>query len=226
MKRLLLALAIFMAVGAKAQNMRLNGYASYAFDDRVESYYSNTSYFEGKIKGGLLWGGGLEFMVHPQYGIEISYLRMDTKAPMTYYSNQVGNSGVKNTEFDLGISYALIGGMRYQSPKPGVELYGGLQLGAAFIKATKPATTGIGASAEVSDNATKFAWGLRGGANIFPNDGKVGLKLQIGLLSAVQGAGGSLYFGTGGAGAGISTYSTFLQFTTGGGLVFKLGDSK
>lgn len=222
MKKILLALAIFMAVGAKAQNMRLNAYASYAFDDRVESYYSNTSYFEGKIKGGLLWGGGLEFMVHPQYGIEISYLRMDTKAPMTYYSHQPP-AGIKNTEFDLGISYALIGGMRYQSPKPGIELYGGLQLGAAFINATKPSTS---LTAEVSDNATKFAWGLRGGANIFPNDGKVGLKLQIGLLSAVQGAGGSLYFGTGGAGAGISTYSTMLQFTTGGGLVFKFGDSK
>jgi hypothetical protein len=219
MKKLLLAIAIFMVVGAKAQNMRLNGYALYAFDDRVESYYSNTSYFEGKIKGGLIWGGGLEFMVHPQYGIELSYLRMDTKAPMTYYSNQPP-AGVKNSEFDVAINYLLLGGMRYQEVKPGIELYGGLQLGAAFIGATRPANSIVG---EASDDATKFAWGLRGGANIFPNDGKVGLKLQLGLLSAVQGAGGSLYFGTGGAGAGISTYSTFLQFTAGGGLTFKLG---
>ena len=219
MKRILIGIILLGALGAKAQNLRFNAYSSYAFDDKVESYYSNTSYFEGKIKGGLLWGGGLEYMVHPQYGIELSYLRLDTKAPMTYYSNQPP-AGVKNSEFDVSISYALLGGMRYQSPKPGIELYGGIQLGAGFIKATRPAGVNFG---EASDNATKFAWGLRGGANIFPNDGKVGLKLQIGLLSAVQGAGGGLYFGTGGAGAGISTYSTFLQFTTGGGLVFKLG---
>ena len=35
--------------------------------------------------------------------------------------------------------------------------------------------------------------------------------------------GGGLYFGTGGAGAGVSTYSSYYQFNLGGGLVFKLG---
>jgi hypothetical protein len=39
----------------------------------------------------------------------------------------------------------------------------------------------------------------------------------------VQGAGGGLYFGTGGAGAGVSTYSSMLQFGLGGGLTFALG---
>ena len=221
MKKILLAILIFSAVGAGAQNLRLNAYASYAFDDKVDSYYSNTSYFEGKIKGGLIWGGGLEYMVHPQYGIELSYLTMSTTAPMTYYSNQPP-AGVKNNTFDLNIGYLLLGGMRYQPLNPNVEVFGGMQLGAAFIKATRPPNSIVG---EASDNATKFAWGLRGGVNIFPggDSSRLGIKLQLGLLSAVQGAGGGLYFGTGGAGAGVSTYSTMLQFTTGGGLVFKLG---
>jgi len=36
-----------------------------------------------------------------------------------------------------------------------------------------------------------------------------------------------LYFGTGGAGAGVSSYSSMLQFGLGGGLCFALGgDSK
>ncbi len=219
MKKTLFAIAMLVAFGASAQNMRFNAYASYVFDDKVDSYYSNTSYFEGKIKGGLLWGGGLEFMVNQDYGIELSYLRMDTKAPMTYYSNQPP-AGVKNSEFDLAINYLLIGGMRYARFKPGMEGYGGLQLGAAFLHAERPANGLIG---EASGNATKFAWGFRGGLNVFPNDGNVGIKLQAGLLSAVQGAGGGLYFGTGGAGAGVSTYSSMLQFTLGGGLVFKFG---
>jgi hypothetical protein len=220
MKKLFLAITIFMAIGATAQNMRLNGYALYAFDDKVSSFNSSTSFFEGKIKGGLIWGGGLEFMVKPEYGIELSYLRMDTKAPVSYFSNQPP-AGVKNSEFDLALNYIFLGGMRYHEVKPGIELFGGMQLGVAIINATRPAGAIVG---EASENATKFAWGLRGGANIFPNDGKVGLKLQTGLLSAVQGAGGGLYFGTGGAGAGISTFSSMLQFTLGGGLTYKLGD--
>ncbi len=34
---------------------------------------------------------------------------------------------------------------------------------------------------------------------------------------------GGFYFGTGGVGAGVSSYSTMYQFGVGGGLVFKLG---
>jgi len=222
MKKVIFVLTLFITVGAGAQNaMRLNAYALYAFDDAVDSYYSNTSYFDGKVKGGLLWGGGLEFMLHPEYGLELTYLRMDTEAPMTYYSNQPP-AGVKNNVLDLDINYALIGGNRYKAFSDVVEGYGGLQLGAAFVKATRPA---VGNVMEASDNATKFAWAIRGGANVFPGGkaSKVGIKMTISLMSMVQGAGGGLYFGTGGAGAGISTYSSIMQFTLGGGLVFKFG---
>jgi hypothetical protein len=76
---------------------------------------------------------------------------------------------------------------------------------------------------EASDNAAKFAWGVRGGANLYPGGDKarVGLKLQVGLVSPVQAVGGGLFFGTGGAGAGITTFSTMTQFALGGGLVFR-----
>ena len=61
-KKLFLAAFVFVISGSaiQAQNFRLNGYALYTFDDKVDSYYSNTSYFEGKIKGGLTWGVGAE----------------------------------------------------------------------------------------------------------------------------------------------------------------------
>jgi hypothetical protein len=219
MKKIFLIIALFAAFGASAQNFRLNAYTSYAFDDAVDSYYSNTSYYNGKIKGGLIWGGGLEYMVHPNYGIEFTYLRMDTKAPTTFYSNQPP-AGVKNAEFDLALNYYLLSGVRYTKINPSIEGFGGIQLGVAYIKATRPSTAIIG---ETTADATKFAWGLRGGLNIFPNAGNVGLKMQVGLLSAVQAAGGGLFFGTGGAGAGITTVSSMLQFTLGGGLVFKFG---
>ena len=77
----------------------------------------------------------------------------------------------------------------------------------------------------IDNSATKFAWGLRLGANIWASE-KMAIKLQGQLMSAVQGAGGGLYFGTGGAGVGVSTYSSMLQFGLGGGITFALGGSK
>jgi hypothetical protein len=42
------------------QDLRFNTYGSYAFDDKVDSYYSKDSYFNGKLKGGFIWGGGIK----------------------------------------------------------------------------------------------------------------------------------------------------------------------
>ena len=102
-----------------------------------------------------------------------------------------------------------------QRPGSKAEPYGGFLLGMAIINADNPEN-------ETSSSATKFAWGARLGTNIWASD-RMGIKLQMQLLSVPQGAGGGLYFGTGGAGAGITTYSTILQFALGGGLTFKLG---
>jgi len=213
MKRLILSLilAITLAGLATAQNIRFNAYATYVFDDKVDSYYSSTDYYEGKIEGGFQWGGGLEFMASPSKGIELKYLRQDTKAPMEYYS--FDNNMVMNTEFDVAINYVLLGGTNYfKGVGNKVEPYGGLEIGMAIFDIENPDNG-------KSDGATKFAWGLKLGTNIWVNE-KVGLKLQGELLSAVQSAGGGVYFGTGGAGAGVSTYSTMYQWILGGGLTF------
>ena len=46
--------------------------------------------------------------------------------------------------------------------------------------------------------------------------------MQASLFSATQAFGGGLYFGTGGIGAGLSSYSSMYQFGLEGGLVFRL----
>jgi opacity protein-like surface antigen len=104
--------------------------------------------------------------------------------------------------------------------KPGskVEGFGGIMAGAAFINVDNPDNN-------TGNSATKFAWGLKAGVNIWASE-KMAIKLQGQLMSAVQGAGGGLYFGTGGGGAGVSTYSSMLQFGLGGGLSFALGGAK
>jgi len=197
----------------QAQNVRLNVYGNYVFNDKVESYYSSTNYFNGTLNGGFMWGAGLEFRLKKYYGAELLYLRQDTKAPVNYYDYNSLRS--KSTTLDVGMNYIMLAGARSFNANEKVEAYGGLMLGVAVIDAKNTQD-------QASYNATKFAWGLRIGANIWASE-RVGIKLQAQLLSATQAAGGSLYFGTGGAGAGVSTYSSVLQFCLGGGLTFAFG---
>src|SRR5436189_632422 len=216
MKTILSILLVCFFIPAMSQkSTRLNGYANYVFDDRFDSYYDVNNYYEGKFKGGLQWGAGIEYLPHPSMGIELLYLNQSTNAPTTYLQNgQIG--GVKTTNFDVGFNWIMLASNRYvRKPGSKVEGFGGLMAGAVIINVKNPDTG--------NDNSgTKFGWWFRLGANIWASE-KMAIKLQGQLMSAVQGAGGGVYFGTGGAGAGVSTYSSMLQFGLGGGLCFALG---
>jgi len=210
----LLAIALLLTGGylfaQTGASVRLNGYAIYAFDDNsVDSYYSDTDYFDGKIKGGFQYGGGLEVLPSPAIGIEITYLRLDSKAPMEYY-----NDGIQYTDFNLAQNFLFLGFNKYLPVNPRLEPFVGVQLGMDILDIENPDNGNTGSN-------TKFAWGIKAGTHVWVNE-RVGLKIQLGLLSAVQAMGGSIYFGTGGAGAGVSGFSSYYQFNLGGGLVFKL----
>ncbi|RPD39600.1 outer membrane beta-barrel protein [Chitinophaga barathri] len=185
---------------------RINALAGYVFDDSFDSYYDANSYYDGTLNGGFQWGVGLEYLLREQYGLEVLYLRQDTKAPVTYFQN-----GVKNTDFDVAVNYILAAGNRYfRLSSPVVVPFGGIMLGAAIFDIKNPDNGR-------NSNATKFAWGVRGGTNINVSP-RFAFKLQAQLLSAVQGAGGGLYFGTGGVSTGLTTYSSILQFGFNGGI--------
>lgn len=214
MKKILLAIACFVSLNAAAQGVKINGYANYVFDDQVDSYYDNTSYFDGKIKGGFQWGVGLQYNFKEFYGIELTYYNHATSALANYKPS--GGIGVTNGTFDVNLNWVMLNGVR-ELRKPGskFEAFGGLGLGACFINTTNNQTGN-------SKSSTNFAWQMRGGGNIWVSE-KVAVKLNAQLQSAVQSVGGGFYVGTGGAGAGVSSYSSLLQFGLGGGLVFKLG---
>ena len=217
MRTLLLGILLLGCVAGNAQkqgNIRLNLYGNYVFDDSFDSYYSATSFYSGKIKGGFQYGLGIEFMPQPVVGVELSWQRFDTKAPTSYYDpNSFQNP--KSNEFGVVFNYIMLGFNRYMMANEHVEGFLGGQLGVGVVDVSNLPKGGSGST-------TKFAWGLRGGTNIWFSHA-AGIKLQAALQSVAQGAGGGLYFGTGGAGVGVSTYSTVLQFTLGGGLVFRFG---
>ena len=218
MKRLFLTFILLEAASLSSfaqQETRVNAYGAYSFEDKVDSYYDSYNYYEGKIGDGLLWGAGIEHLPTPEVGIELSYMRKETTAPITYLSGS-NLSGIQHTTFDMNMNYALLGFNRYVRKEGSiVEGFAGATLGAGW------------AYLHNRDNGresqtTKFAWGLRAGANVWvsPN---IALKFQAQLLSVVQSVGGSVYFGTGGAGAGLGLYSSIYQFMLGGGLIYKLG---
>jgi hypothetical protein len=195
-------------------SVRIHAYTTYAFDDQVDSYYSANEYFNGKIKGGFEWGGGLELLLNPAYGVEFAYLRLDSKAPISYWDINATIPQEKYTEFDLASNYLMLGVNRYLVVNPKLEPYAGMQFGMAIFNFDNPDNGNSGSS-------TKFAWGIKAGLNFWASE-RFGIKMQAALLSAVQSVGGGFYVGSGGSGAGMTSYSTFYQWSLGGGLVLKL----
>jgi hypothetical protein len=208
-----LVCAIAISVASAQQKARINGYVMYVFDDSYSAYGSSNTYFSGTIEGGAQYGIGLEFMIKPSVCLELLWLNQSTHAPTSYQSSIVG-SKVEN--FKLDMNYAMLGADRHQVLSNGKsEVYGGIFAGCAFLNLESP-------SNNKSSSAEKFAWLMRLGFNYWFTD-KLGIKLQTQLLSIAQGIGGGFYFGTGGAGAGISTYSNMYQFGLGGGLSLRVG---
>ncbi|GMQ29472.1 outer membrane beta-barrel protein [Algoriphagus confluentis] len=214
MKKLTLSLLFaVLSMAAMAQEIRLNTYAGYVFDDGVDSYFSSSSYYEGTINGGFQWGAGLEYRLPNGKGIELQYLRQDTQAPMIYQDGGILGGQLQRTTFDLAANWIMVNGNNYFVVNDKVEPYFGAGIGVVISNVENPDNRN-------SQNFTKFAWALRGGSNFWLAE-KVGIKIQASLMSAVQGAGGGFYFGTGGVGTGVSTYSTIYQFGFEGGLVFR-----
>lgn len=199
---------------ASSSKVRLNAYSNYIFSDAVDSYFDANNYYNGKVNDGFQWGAGIEFMVHPQYGIEISYLHESTTAALKNFKYPS-----KFHDYNLGMNYYFLSGTRYFSNPGGkVEGFAGMGLGVGSFNAKDPADGR-------TSNLTKFSWQFRGGAIIWATNA-VGIRLQAQLQSAVQAIGGGLYLGTGGVGVGASTYSSIMQFGLGGGLVFKMGGKR
>ncbi|WP_443937405.1 outer membrane beta-barrel protein [Pedobacter sp. MW01-1-1] len=216
MKKIYLFLLLLSSATAFAQKpeIRINANAGYAFPDSFDSYYSNTSYYSGRTDGSFQWGVGLEYVLPQKVGVELSYTRQDTKAPTTYADGTIFGLGVQTREFDVAFNYVMLGVTKYFPVNPTVEPYFGMQGGVAIVDVSNPVNANGG-------SVSRFGWAIKGGSNFWVAP-KVGIKLQAGLNSVTQAAGGGLYFGTGGVGTGVSTYSTIYQFALGAGLVFKI----
>src|SRR5689334_3555145 len=107
MKKLLfLVLSATLGTAAFSQEFRLNGYAAYTFDDDYNESIDANTYYHGKVTGGFQWGGGVQYLPHPGYGVELLYLQRNTTAPTTF------KRGVANPQqqesFDIALHYIML----------------------------------------------------------------------------------------------------------------------
>lgn len=203
-----------ISVSSFSQGIRINTYGAYSFKDRIDSRFDYNDYYRGTIMDGFQFGGGLEYMADDDYGIELSYQRLNSSADMYYYKN-----GDQHTDFKLGTNYIMLGGNRYFDMKnEKIEPYVGAQAGLVVFSYKNPDNNNSG-------TITKFGWGFKTGMNIWATK-QVGIKFQAQVQSAVQSVGGGLYIGTGGSGAAVTTNSSIYQFGLGGGIMIKLEKDK
>src|SRR5438309_515309 len=73
-----LCLLFIIASACDAQKLRLNGYGGYVLDGTYHIYYVNDNVYEGKMNHGLQLGLGTEYLLTPNYGVELSYLARST----------------------------------------------------------------------------------------------------------------------------------------------------
>ena len=204
MKRLFFLVAILLigisACYAQQGTIRLLTFGGYTFEDKVD--FSNGY---GQVSDGFQWGAGLEIGLTDINFVEVYYQRLDTRG---FAVPRFGDA----LEADIGINYIMIGGTRYAPFSDVVSGFGSLDVGAAVITAKDRPD---------QSNLTKFAWGVRAGVQVSPVD-RASIRFHAQLLSPIQAAGGGFYFGTGGSGIGVATYSSIYQFNLGGSLIVKI----
>jgi len=197
---LLIIAALFVPIFLQAQTVEINPFGGYVFASRMSGSGGYVRFADNAQYGGIVSIG-----VSRVIDVDLMYNRSGTKAQMNIINYPY-------QEVPLSINYMNIGFTKNFRINPTVSPYIGLTMGACLMAP--------------KDSQYNDFWffdiGLTGGAKIY--FGKhFGLKLQAQAMVPIQAAGLSFMVGTGGAGGGVSVYSTMVQFGFTGGLIIRLG---
>jgi hypothetical protein len=205
MKKQIFLLFIMLAFvfTTQAQTVSLLTFGGYTFKNTIN--YANA---KAVLGDGFQWGGGFEVKMDDSKAVELIYQRMDPTASIRYF---VGSSDAES--FGVGVNYIMAGGTHYFPLNEMISAFGTVDLGVGIFDPKDDAPN--------LETITRFAWGIRGGLQVATSE-RISLRIHAQLLSPVQGFGGGVWFGSGGASAGVTTYSTIYQFDLGGSLIVKI----
>jgi hypothetical protein len=182
-----------------AQSIELRPIALYTFQETFP-----ISSGDVRINDGVAYGIQLAYVAAQKADINFSYQIQPTTLDIHRYPSIKGDNGneanISNYQLGFNRNHLLPSNNK-------IIPYTGAKVGVVTMNFPDGRY----------ENVTKMSIGLNVGAKIMLSD-KIGLNLLALLQSPVGGFG--LTAGTGGVGVG--TYSYILQFSLGGGLVFKL----
>src|ERR1700741_1564327 len=105
---------------------RINFYSAYTFDDGFDVVSDANTYYNGTVKGGVQWGGGLEYLFNPQSSAEILYLHRSTTVPANFKFGS--GTQTRSETFDLKHDFILLSGDgHFAKHGSKVEGYAGLR---------------------------------------------------------------------------------------------------
>jgi len=206
-KAIITSIILIVAAVGYSQHLSVNAFGGYTFRDRV-NFGQGYAY----LNAGGIWGVSVEGVNAQGSGLELLYQYQSTRTPGYYNNGQpfVGAGGETNPSSI--ISYLLLNGEQYFMNNPKIQPYAGIGLGAAFYKSNE---NGV-------NSATKFAWDIKAGVK-FKASNTVGIKIGAQLLGSAQATGTAFYVPPIGGVYPYTTYTTILQFSFTGGLVFDFG---
>ncbi len=192
---------ITFAFNSIAQTVELTPLFGYTFRSTVQITNG-----EARVEDGFTYGGALTIAPSPFNAIEISYYRYETDA-----TAQSSYSGFEFVSTPVAVNYMLIGGQRLFPVNDKVTPFTGFNLGAGWL----------GSGDDSFSTITKFALGFDAGVKIMASE-KIGIRLQTNFNFPITSGGGSMYWGSGGSGVGLTGYVPIWSFGFNGGLIFKI----
>lgn len=204
----LLFAGMLVAVYAMSQEIQINPYANYFMAGRLNGYEADALFENGPD-----FGLGLSYGLGRGKNIEVSYTIAASSAALR--RNDIGTIS-EETNMTFGyIQAGYVQDIMLKKPQADIRPFGLFTIGAAYLNPEDASYSTV----------WRFAAAIGGGLKYFITD-RVGLRVQARMLMPLFFEGGGFYCGSGGCGAGVSTFTPLVQGDVGGGVVIKLGDDK
>jgi len=186
-------------------------YTSYFFSGNIR--FSNADL---NINDGAGWGVSLNMKVQRDLQLELFWVGTSLSTELLEYKGP-GVPQTKIDEFDISANYFMAGATQMLKGRE-IKPFGTIAIGAVWMSPGQSQQANVKLEDEV-----RLAIGFGGGVKIFFSE-RIGLRLHGRLLFPLIFSGGGFYFGTGGAGFGVSSGIPVMQGDLSAGLIIGLGD--
>lgn len=205
-KRFILTLGFLAMVclTGYSQSAEITPFAGYQFGGTM-------NFYEGQLKGegGLNYGVVIDIPLRDIMFAELYWSQMQESYRWDSYTY-----GIDVLNYDINTNYFQVGAGKqdFLGSSDKVMGFGSMTMGAVWFDPKD----------ETVQDTWRFSMTLGGGLKVFFSE-RVGIRLQGRMLLPMYWGGSSFYYGMGGGGVTVSSYSCLIQGDFTGGLIIKVG---